>query len=65
MRNVSDQAAIDRILRAIAQDDALIRHFSFVVGVSTQSFDNWIDTVQLRVFREKRRRISIRYGHHH
>jgi hypothetical protein len=44
MKNVSDQAAIERILKAIAQDDELIRQFAKVVGVSTQTFSNWIDT---------------------
>jgi hypothetical protein len=47
MKNVSDQAAIERILKAIAQDDELIRQFAMVVGVSTKTFDKWIDTVQV------------------
>ena len=46
MKNVSDQAAIERILKAIAQDDELIRQFAKVVGVSTKTFDKWIDTCQ-------------------
>ena len=47
MKNVSDQAAIERILKAIAQDDELIRQFAMVVGVSTETFDKWIDTFQV------------------
>ncbi len=43
MKNVSDAAAIERILGAIAQDDELIRQFAKVVGVSTKTFDRWID----------------------
>ncbi len=47
MKNVSDQAAIDRILKTIAQDDELIREFATVVGVSTKTFDKWIDKVKV------------------
>ena len=47
MKNVSDQEAIERILKAIAQDDELIRQFAKVVGVSTKTFDKWIDTVKV------------------
>lgn len=47
MKNVSDNSAIERILRAIAQDDELIRQFAKAVGVPTQTFSRWIDTVKL------------------
>jgi 2-methylisocitrate lyase-like PEP mutase family enzyme len=47
MKNVSDNSAIERILRAIAQDDELIRQFAKAVGVPTQTFSRWIDTAKL------------------
>ena len=45
MKDVSDTAAIERIMRAIAQDDELIRQFAKVVGVPRRTFDRWIDTM--------------------
>lgn len=47
MKNTSDQAAIERILKAIAQDDELITQFAKVVGVSRKTFDQWIDISQV------------------
>jgi hypothetical protein len=47
MKTVSDQTAIERILKTIAQDDELITQFAKVVGVSRKTFDKWIDTSQV------------------
>lgn len=62
MKNVSDAGAIDRILKAIAQDDELVKQFAKVVGVSKQSFDRWIDTVRVPEPLPKKVFVSVRFG---
>ena len=45
--NERDKAIIERILKAIAQDDMLIEQFAKVAGLPEQEFSAWVDTVKL------------------
>jgi hypothetical protein len=62
MRNVSDQAAIESILKAIAQDDELINQFAKVVGVRKDVFDRWIDKVQVPEPLPEKLFVTCRHG---
>ncbi len=63
MKDLSDAGAIDRILKAIAQDDSLIEQFAKAVGVEESEFGDWIDSVKVPVAElPKKVFVSVRFG---